>query len=125
MFDITFSLVQNLLKGDKFMKKLLKNKKGFTLIELIVVIAILAILAAILIPSIIDYIDTATRAKDQANARSYYTEYMLDVATEADEATGYAIPGGCTYTLDVFSCTIDGYTYSSDDDFEPTAASIS
>jgi prepilin-type N-terminal cleavage/methylation domain-containing protein len=36
------------------MKKL--NKKGFTLIELIVVIAIIAILAAILIPALLNYI---------------------------------------------------------------------
>lgn len=61
------------------MKKL-NNKKGFTLIELIVVIAILAILAAILIPSLTNYIQKATDSKNQANCRSLYTQYSLDVA---------------------------------------------
>lgn len=63
------------------MKKLL-NKKGFTLIELIVVIAILAILALILIPSLLNYIDSANKAKDEANARSIYTAVMLKVSTD-------------------------------------------
>ena len=59
------------------MKKL--NKKGFTLIELIVVIAILAILAAILIPAVTGYITKATEAKDSANCRSYFSQISLQV----------------------------------------------
>ena len=35
------------------------NKKGFTLVELIVVLVILAILAALLIPALTGYIDKA------------------------------------------------------------------
>ena len=37
----------------------LKEKKGFTLVELIVVLVILAILAALLIPALTGYIDKA------------------------------------------------------------------
>lgn len=63
------------------MKKLL-NKKGFTLIELIVVIAIIAILAAILIPALLNYIEQANVTKAQSNARSLYSSVVLKAATE-------------------------------------------
>lgn len=39
--------------------KILKNKKGFTLIEIVVVVVIIAILAAILVPSMLAWIDSA------------------------------------------------------------------
>ena len=39
----------------------MKNKKGFTLVELIVVLVILAILAALLIPALTGYIDKARK----------------------------------------------------------------
>ena len=63
------------------MKKL--NKKGFTLIELIVVIGILAVLAVILIPSIMNYVSEARSAAGQANARSAYSTAALQVATNS------------------------------------------
>jgi prepilin-type N-terminal cleavage/methylation domain-containing protein len=47
-----------------------KNRKGFTLIELIVVIAILAILAAIAIPTFIGVTQNATNTVVIANART-------------------------------------------------------
>lgn len=45
-----------------------KNKKGFTLIELIVVVAILAILAAIAVPSFIGLQDRAKQGVEIADA---------------------------------------------------------
>lgn len=58
----------------KMMKKMRRNnKKGFTLIELIVVIAILAILAAILVPSMVGYLNNAKEATANANARTVYS----------------------------------------------------
>lgn len=102
------------------MKKLL-NKKGFTLIELIVVIAILAILAMILIPSLTGYIAKATAAKDAANCRSTYTKYQLDLAVAVTPST---VPAptldGATVaethtdsTVNTFSCAFTGGgTYS-------------
>ena len=47
----------------------LKEKKGFTLVELIVVLVILAILAALLIPALTGYIDRANNEKIIAETR--------------------------------------------------------
>ena len=91
------------------MKKL--NKKGFTLIELIVVIAILAILAAILIPAITGYIKRAENAKDQANCRANYSQVAMQVMLGQKTAGATETIGGysVTYTLNetnvaTFSC---------------------
>lgn len=53
--------------------KNLKNKKGFTLIELIVVIAILGILALFLLPSFMGYSDDAKEQVAKANVRTAWT----------------------------------------------------
>ena len=59
----------------------LKNKKGFTLIELMIVIAIIGILAAIAIPNFIAYRDKAFCGQGEHDAQntlaslsSYYAE---------------------------------------------------
>lgn len=53
-------------------KSILKEKSGFTLVEMIVVIVILSILLAILIPGLISYIDKAKDKQIEVNARSAY-----------------------------------------------------
>lgn len=60
---------------NKFMKKLWakkESKKGFTLVELIVVLVILAILAAILVPSLIGWINRAKQQQGVLEARNAY-----------------------------------------------------
>lgn len=51
------------------MFKKLKEKKGFTLVELIVVLVILAILAVLLIPALTKYIDKAKEKSITAETR--------------------------------------------------------
>jgi type IV pilus assembly protein PilA len=55
------------------MFNLRKNRKGFTIIELIVVIAIIAILAAIAIPTFVGLTEKANNAVATADARSLAT----------------------------------------------------
>lgn len=50
--------------------ELMKKKKGFTLVELIIVIAIIAILAAIAIPKFGKIKDTSNKSSDVANAKN-------------------------------------------------------
>jgi len=64
------------------MKK--NNNKGFTLVELIVVLVILAILAAILVPTLLGYINRARDEKDYSTAQSV----RVAVQAEIDELYG-------------------------------------
>lgn len=54
-------------------KKNLKNKKGFTLIELIVVIVIIGILAAIIVPRLAGFTSSADKSAAEADARTILT----------------------------------------------------
>ena len=67
----------------------IRKQGGFTLVELIVVLVILAILAAILVPTLIGYIDQANSSKNYATAQSV-REAARAVADEmyADKDTG-------------------------------------
>lgn len=68
----------------------LRNKKGFTLIEMLVVVAIIAVLAAIAIPTVTSSTAKAKAAADAANLRSAMAEaniYMLSENLEVAEKT--------------------------------------
>lgn len=67
------------------------NKKGFTLIELIVVIAILAALAAIALPTMTGLIEKSKKQVAESNARSVYSSASGFVA-----ACDYKITGTIT-----------------------------
>lgn len=78
------------------MFKKLKNKKGFTLVELIVVLVILAILAALLVPALTGYIDKAREQSlisegsmvltaAQATVSEAYGTKDLTIGTDTDK----------------------------------------
>lgn len=72
----------------QWFNKKLRNRKGFTLIELIVVIAILGILAVIAVPRLTGTRDNANRSAVIANLRTI--ESALSIA----EAEGVEITAG-------------------------------
>lgn len=57
------------------------NRKGFTLVELVVVIAIIGILAAILVPSMMGYVKKARLKQVNGNAK---VAYNVVVAVQGD-----------------------------------------
>ncbi len=68
------------------------NKKGFTLVELIVVLVILAILAALLIPALTGYIDKAKEKQIIAETRAC----VMAAQTLVDEEYAKAAPNYAT-----------------------------
>lgn len=61
-----------------------KQKKGFTLAELLIVVAIIAVLVAISIPIFSSQLKKARRAVDQANVRSAKAAAAAEYMTEED-----------------------------------------
>ena len=66
----------------------MKNKKGFTLVELIVVLVILAILAALLVPALTGYIDKANKEKVVSECR------MVVMAAQTTASEYYGLNKG-------------------------------
>ena len=74
------------------MKTLLqaRNKKGFTLMEMLIVVAIIAILIAIAIPVFSAQLNSAKDAVIDANMRSTESMAMVAFLTEDMPAAGYS-----------------------------------
>lgn len=62
-------------------RKSLKDKAGFTLVELIVVLVILAILAALLVPALTGYIKKANQQKSVAATRQVVMAAQTEIST--------------------------------------------
>lgn len=81
------------------------NKKGFTLMEMLIVVAIIAVLVAIAIPVLNGALEKSREATDAANLRAAYAEVMvcaLNGEVDADnevEVEENTTTGGATYNV--------------------------
>ena len=73
------------------------NKKGFTLMEMLIVVAIIAVLIAIAIPTFTASLNKARVATDAANIRSGYATVMATILTE--DISDDTITAAKTYSL--------------------------
>lgn len=58
------------------------NKKGFTLVELVIVIAVIAILIAVLVPTFASVISKANRSADEQEAMNLRTAIVTELPAE-------------------------------------------
>ena len=77
----------------------LKNKKGFTLMEMLIVVAIIAVLVAIAIPTFTSSLNKAKGATDAANIRAGYASMMLQVLEGDLNGNTATITAGTEYYL--------------------------
>ena len=74
------------------------NKKGFTIVELVIVIAVIAILAGVLIPTFAGIVNKAQKSAAEQEASNAYKEAYAEVISngsieEGEEGHAYAADG--------------------------------
>ena len=87
------------------------NKKGFTIVELVVVIAVIAILAAIMIPTFSGVTKNAEETARDQEAKSIYTQYLgnWDYENDGDPLyNGYIVVDGYRYIVTNGVVAVDG-----------------
>ena len=98
------------------MLRILKNQKGFTLIELVIIIILIGVLAAVAIPKYVDLRDNAARAASQATLDAGRAGVTLDFASKVLTNGNYISPFGVTGVVDVGDAelaTIEGFLEAS------------
>lgn len=69
----------------KTLKNKMKNKKGFTLMEMLIVVAIMVVLVAVAVPTFTSQINRANEAADDANLKAAkavaMSTFLLDPST--------------------------------------------
>ena len=69
------------------MKKM--NKKGFTIVELVIVITVIAILSAVLVPTFAGVISNSKDSAAAQEAKAAYTQYLTDEDKAEDPAENF------------------------------------
>lgn len=88
------------------------NKKGFTLVELIIVIAIIAILAALLVPSMVGYLEEARTTTKIANARTVYSAAAAAEAMCIANGITVTSIGSASALVDASTLTVGTTTFA-------------
>lgn len=73
------------------------NRKGFTIVELVIVIAVIAILATVLVPTFGGIITKAQDSKTLQALKNEYTEYTIQEGADGSFETTITILYGGTY----------------------------
>ena len=108
-----------------------KNKKGFTIVELVIVIGVIGILSAILIPTFVNLTNKANAAREQEEVRNAYVAYSIDAQDgklfdEVEGATPVAVESVLAIDKVAVKRGSDFFTYSIDNkQWENKGASLS
>ena len=77
------------------------NKKGFTIVELVIVIAVIAILAGVMIPTFGNVIESANESSAQQQAKNVHTSLVAADANLINEVVYITVEKGDGYTYKV------------------------
>jgi len=91
---------------------MLKNKKGFTLVELLAVIVILAIILAIAVPGISGIINSAKKGSFESDAKMIVTGIEYNVLQSTVTGTAAPVASDTAVTADVDDYGADPTNYT-------------